>query len=204
MDIHALRNLYGRARIDDRQVNELIGLAHGLIADGTVNQSEAEYLCKWLVANKDATSNPVVGLLYDRVNEYLRDGVLDEGEATELFETLTAFSGGDYETGEAQKAASLPFCYPAPAIAVPGNRFCFTGTFGFGSRRDCESAVEHEGGFAGSLTKDTKYLVIGIYATDSWAHSSYGRKIEKAVAIRNAGGNISIVGEEHWLRGIRG
>lgn len=42
-------------------------------------------------------------------------------------------------------------------------------------------------------------LVIGAYATDSWAHSSFGRKIEKALEIREEGSQISIVSELHWV-----
>lgn len=203
MDITTLRNLYGRARIDDRQVNELIGLAHGIIADGKVNQAEAEYLYKWLAAHKDATENTVVTILFDRIKNYLEDDVLDQDEAEELFETLRDFAGGDYEIGEAQKSTSLPFCQPVPDIAFNGNRFCFTGTFGFGSRRQCEQAALEVGAIAGSLTKTTRFLVIGAYATESWAHSSYGRKIEKAVGMRSSGLPISIISEAHWVEALR-
>ena len=37
-------NLYSRARLDDRAINELLGLAKGIAADGVVNQKEAEFL----------------------------------------------------------------------------------------------------------------------------------------------------------------
>ena len=76
-----LHRLFNRARIDDRQVNELVGLAHGIIADGVTNQAEAEYLFKWIVANEAASENPVVKLLYRRVERMLADAALgaDEG-----------------------------------------------------------------------------------------------------------------------------
>jgi hypothetical protein len=53
------------------------------------------------------------------------------------------------------------------------------------------------------LTSDTGYLVIGVYATDSWAHSTFGRKIEKAVTLRDRGRRIAIVGEQHWVGQLR-
>lgn len=202
MDTNTLRNFYGRAGIDDRQVNELIGVAHGLIADDHVSQIEAEYLYKWLAANKDATGNPVVGLLFERIKEYLKDGVLDAEESAELLDTLKRFSGGDFELGEAQKSSSLPLCTPAPAVVFPQSRFCFTGTFEFGNRSACEEAVERLGAIAGSLTQKTNYLVIGVYCTDSWAHSSFGRKIEKAVKYREKQGSIAIIDEEHWVQAL--
>jgi NAD-dependent DNA ligase len=189
--------------MDDRLVNELIGLAHGIIADGAVNQAEAEYLLKWIVANAEQTSNPVLGLLYGRVKKVLADGTLDPEEATDLLETLTRFSAGDFEIGEVQKSTSLPLRDPAPSVCFKGSTFCFTGTFGFGSRTDCEKAVKDRGGIPGPLTQKTKYLVIGAYATESWAHSSFGRKIEKAVDMRASGIPIFIIGESHWVDHLR-
>jgi hypothetical protein len=62
-----LHRIYGKARLNDRQINELIGLAHGLIADGNVNRDEAPYLQKWLVANREVSDNPVTANLLRRV-----------------------------------------------------------------------------------------------------------------------------------------
>jgi len=35
-------------RIADRGVDEMIGICRGMIADGRVEQSEAEYILRWL------------------------------------------------------------------------------------------------------------------------------------------------------------
>ena len=191
-----LHRLFNRARLDDRQINELIGLAHGIIADGVVNQLEAEYLFKWIVANRPLSDNSVVRLLYDRVAKVLADGQLDSDESADLLDAVTRFSAG-------VKTTSLPLCNPAPTIKFANSTFCFTGTFAFGSRKECENAVMGRGGIAGSLTLKTNYLVIGAYATDSWAHSSYGRKIEKAVEMRSNRIPISIVCEEHWAEHLQ-
>ena len=202
-DSHADReilNLYSRARLDDRTINELLGLAKGIAADGMVNQQEAEFLQKWLLANVAVKDNPIIATLFKRINEILEDNNLDDEEARELLDTLHKFGGGDFGLGEMQKSTSLHFDDPPPNIDFQGRRFCFTGTFAYGSRSDCRRSVESLGGIEGSLTKSTDYLVIGIYATDSWAHSSFGRKIEKAVEYREKGSEIAIVSEEHWRR----
>ena len=198
-----LHKLYNRARLDDRQVNELIGLASGIIADGLVNQLESEFLHKWLVAHVEASGNPVVGLLLNRVDQVLEDGALDSDEAAYLLETLTRFSAGDFELGETLKSSSLPLDEPPPRIVFPRKSFCFTGTFAFGTRKDCEQAVIKKGGAPCSLTKATSYLVIGAYATDAWAHSSFGRKIENAVEMRGKGVPIALVCEEYWVGELR-
>jgi NAD-dependent DNA ligase len=199
-----LHRIFSRARLDDRQINELIGLARGLIADGVINQAEAEYLQKWLIGNLDVTHNPISSNLLQRVNQMLSDNVLDADEARELFKTLKRFSGGDFELGEVLKSTTLPLDDPPPSITCLNKNFCFTGTFAYGSRKDCEAAVAKLGGRAGSLTKSTHYLVIGIYATGSWMHSCYGQKIEKAVGMKAEGIPIALVGEQHWVGAISG
>lgn len=193
-----LYRAYSRARLDDRAVNEFLGIAHGLMADGRIDQIEAEYLRKWLTNNAPLTDNPVISALLARVSGYLSDGVLDEDEALDLFDTLRRFTGGQSHIDGLQKSSELPIDYPPPAITVDRGTFCFTGTFAFGSRRDCVAAIERLGGTHAPLNKATRYLVIGVYATGSWAHSSFGRKIEKALRMRESGAPIAIVGEEHW------
>lgn len=71
---------------------------------------------------------------------------------------------------------------------------------GYGKRRDCERAVAERGGLHGGLSQRTDYLIVGVYATESWKHSSMGNKIVKACAWRDEGVPIAIVSEEHWTR----
>lgn len=197
MDEQTLNRLNGD-RLQSRQVDELIGLARGLIADGALNSAEVEFLEAWLAANLAISHQPLIGTLYDRVREVLADGIADPAECQDLFAALTAFTAGDTELGEASKSTSLPLCDPVPHLVFEGRAYCFTGTFGFGQRKHCEQAVALRGGTSGSLTKTTDVLLIGSYATESWKHSSFGNKILKAVEMRNLGMPISIVSEAHW------
>lgn len=192
---------FNRARIDDRTVNELLGLAHGIIADGRVDRAEAEYLWRWLQTNVKNTGNPMIRNLLDRVSEYLHDGMWTGEEADDLLETLHRFTGGEATAG-AQKSTDLPIDAPLPVLQIPERSFCFTGTFAFGSRRDCTEAVERRGGIGCALNQRTHYLVIGVYATGSWAHSSFGRKIEKALEMKAGGAPLVIVSEEHWAGAV--
>lgn len=194
----ALHRIYGRARLNDRQINELIGLSRGIIADGKIDQTEVEFLRKWLVANRDVSDNPVTANLLRRINTMLSDGIFGSEESKELFETLKRFSGGDFEFGEVLKSTELPLDEPPPPVVFSDKDFCFTGTFAFGTRHECEADVARLGGRCGSLTRKTDFLVIGIYATGSWKHSCYGNKIEKALKMKDAGVPVSIIGEMHW------
>ena len=181
----------------DRQ---LIGIARGIVADGLLNQLEVEFLQKWLVANVSISGQPVVRTLYSRVRDVLGDGVLDATECKELIETLSALSNRDFELGEVLKSTTLPLDHPEPELSFAERQYCFTGTFAFGSRALCESAVIERGGSCGALTKKTNILVVGLYATDSWKHSSFGNKIIRACKWRDDGAPIAIVSEKHWTK----
>ncbi|NNM78352.1 NAD-dependent DNA ligase [Sphingomonas sp. ID1715] len=191
-------NQVGGDRITDRQIDELVGLARGIAADGMINQAEVEFLQKWLAANMAISDQPMVRRLYQRVNLILADGIADPEECRDLLDTLNSFSNRDFELGEVMKATTLPLCDPAPALTFRDRRYCFTGTFNFGQRKECQAAVTGRGGECGSLTRSTDVLVIGMYATESWKHSSFGTKIMKAVDLRESGVPIAIVSEAWW------
>ncbi len=197
MDIYSRFN---RKSIDDRQIDTLIGLSKGLLADGNVDQSEAEFLRTWLIQSRQTTDNPIILNLLGRVDVMLEDGVLDADESTELLSLLHKITGEPSEVGELAKTTSLPIDDPAPPIIFEGRLFLFTGTCVYGSRKKCQSAVEERGGVnATGVVKKLDYLVLGTYVTDSWIHESYGRKIEKAMQYRSDGVPISILTEEHWV-----
>lgn len=191
---------FNRKNIQDRQVDTLIGLSKGLVADGIINQMEAEFLLNWLIQNQEYSDNPVVGNLLMKVEEFLADNVLDQEEQQELLQILNGISGASAGIGELTKTTSLPLDQPFPEIVFRGASFLFTGTCVYGTRKECQREVERLGGVnAKSVTQDLNYLVLGTYVTDSWAHESFGRKIEKAVAYRDKGLPLSIVSEEHWV-----
>jgi hypothetical protein len=53
------------------------------------------------------------------------------------------------------------------------------------------------------VTLRTSFLVIGTFGSEDWAHSSFGRKIEKAMDLRRRGvSSIRIVGEDHWATAL--
>jgi NAD-dependent DNA ligase len=194
-----LFNRFNRKNIDDRQIDTLIGLSKGLIADGAISQGEAEFLLTWLIQNRAASKNPVIGNLLNKVSSILADGALDADEAAELLLTLRGITGEQSEIGELAKPSTLPVNHPPEPIIFPERSFVLTGTFAFGTRKQCQEAVEFLGGInANGVTKSLHYLVIGSYVTDSWAHETFGRKIQKAVEYQSGGVPLIIVTEEHW------
>jgi NAD-dependent DNA ligase len=159
-----------------------------------------EFLQKWLAVNASISDQPVIRTLYRRIDEVLVDGVLDADECAELLETLNSFSNRDFELGEVLKSTTLPLCHPAPELTFDAKAYCFTGTFNYGQRKHCEQAVVDRGGSCSGLSQKTDVLVVGVYATESWKHSSFGNKIVKASEWRDAGIPISLVSEDHWTK----
>lgn len=191
-------NQLNRPRLQARVVDELIGLAKGIAADGILADRELAYLVRWLVANREITHDPLVAALYRQVQAMLSDGVFTAEERAELLGILADFGSAPMEIGEPMLATALPFSEPLPALAFDGRRYCFTGTFNYGTRELCEAAVADRGAVAGSLTKNTDFLVVGHYATESWLHSPYGLKIIKAKGMQDKGHDIAIIPEVHW------
>ena len=187
---------YAPSRINNRQMSTLVGLAKGVIADGVVDQQEAEMLLNWL-ANNRFTKNIMVDKLVDRIEVMLSDGLLDGEEQEELLQLLSDFAGEPGAVGELLKSASLPLDDPQPTVVVPKRAFLFTGTCAYGSRRECQAFIQERGGVnINSVTRALDYLVIGTYVTKSWIHESHGRKIEKAMELRAAHGKPAIISEE--------
>jgi NAD-dependent DNA ligase len=199
----AVNNRLGGPRIMQRQIDEMVGLARGLCADGFINEAEVLFLQKWLAANAAISDQPLMRTLYHRVDEILSDGAVSADECDELMATLCAFSNSDFELGEVLKSAKLPLCIPPPSVKFFRRQFCFTGDFGFGNRKQCQDAVIARGGEIANVTQKTDFLVVGTYATESWKHSNAGVKILEAVKLRESGFPIKLISESHWALAVK-
>jgi len=99
----------------------------------------------------------------------------------------------------ASLSTTLPLCHPAPPVEFSGSAFVVTGTFAHGARVEVTKAILERGGeVKPTVTKKVDYLVIGEIGSQAWKHSSWGRKIEQAVTLRDQGARLRIVSEPHW------
>ncbi len=186
--------------LGDRAIDELIGLSQGIVADGIVNQKEAEFLLEWMVTNVADASDRITNQLYRRIQEMLVDGILDDDEQKELLSLLKLYSGDEMaeEAGTA-RANTLLLDEPPPQVEFPCMAFCLTGKFAYAPRKICQQVIEERGGKTkGTVSALVDYLVIGSIGNPQWIHSKYGRKIEAAATLREQDGNIKIISEDHW------
>lgn len=197
---------FNQKRLEIRATTELIGIAKGLIADGKLDEQEADFLCSFLSNNTEYYDSFPFNILFDRIEVMLSDNVIDEDERKELFEILTELAGEKKVKEKFEDfATTLPLTKPCPKIFICNRTYCFTGTFLYGNRKDCEKAILDRGGFVNPyVTMDLKYLVIGSKPTKDWKQSSFGNKILKAMDYNeNKNCDIAIISEKDWLEAIK-
>ncbi len=193
---YALRAIHDD-RLIDRELDELIGLCKGAILDGTINQAEAEGIMAWLNAHHHCLDTYPANILYDRLRLMLADGLLDSDEEGDLLGLLLRLGAPADANGNTHSA--LPIDEPPPRLIIEGHSFCFTGNFAFGTRAQCQDAINQRGGIAvDNITKKLHYLVIGNIGSEFWKHSTFGNKIAKAVDYREQGAPLIIISEPYW------
>lgn len=188
-------------RLLARSCESLLGICKGLLADGHLADSEILFLDTWLKENSDIATTWPGEVIYERVNTVLEDGIVTEEERHHLTVTLSSLIGGTLQESGATGglSTSLPID-DVEVVDIEGKKFCFTGAFVFGTRAVCEKAVVQLGGEPiKDVRKDLNYLVIGTLASREWAHTSHGRKIEKAKAYQRKGCPILVVSEDIWV-----
>ncbi len=182
--------------------NELHGLIRGILADGVVNEKEATAARQWFRNNPDTLSDLLVKRLFDRLERVFSDGIVTQDELCDLREIFSEYTGSPDEA----KPASLPLDQPVPDIDFPNRSYCFTGTFVSGKRNWCADQTANRGGLVtDSISRDLYALVIGSKVSQGWANQSYGRKIEKAVLLKDEQKKlgiepVKIICEEHWVK----
>lgn len=194
--------VYDQERLKDRAVDEFLGICRGVIYDGRLNDEEIVRLEGWCRFNRAAFGQWPLDVIATRLSRALEDGIVEDGEREELVNLVEAFVGSS-QADNLEAPTTLPLTDPPPIITYPGRVFCFTGTFAFGTRKACESAViERKGRCSSGITGSLGYLVIGSRITPAWIHSNYGRKIEGAIELVRAGSSLTIISEAHWTRSL--
>lgn len=80
------------ARFNSIDIPELIGLCKGVLADGTINLAEAEFILSWLNDRSDVLQTWPADELHSLLGVVLEDDQLtkqEEGELIDLLEEIT-------------------------------------------------------------------------------------------------------------------
>jgi len=178
----------------------LTGIATGLLADRTLNDSEIQYLYDWVTAHDEVAFAWPGDILHQRVKAVLADGIITEAERAYLVETLQQLIGDSPDTvSQAAHVTELAFDEAGPVV-FDGCTFCLTGNFVYAPREACEAEVTKRGGIVKSgVSKKVRYVVVGSLGSPEWKHGSFGTKIEKAIELKRQGAPIVVVKEDRWV-----
>lgn len=187
-------------RLEGRSADELIGICKGVLADGHIDQSEAEFVLRWVERNAIYVDRWPFNALAERLHRALVNGTLTSEGEKDLLTFMSELTGPESAEGAEESACELLCTKPAPVIAFPGMRFVLTGKFVSGPRDHIAEQIEKAGGeLAASVSKKTNYLVIGSYGSRDWLMSNCGLKIIKAQELIAAGASIGVIAERHYL-----
>ena len=191
-------------RLDTRAMQALLGICTGIAVDDHINDKEIVFLKTWLNENSSVAEYWPGSSIAARIDTILADGIITQEEKEDLLSLLRDITGNNFsETGAAAPDAPAPPIDDDPSIYFRNMLFCFTGRFFYGTRPACERVILNMGGMAvDNVSKKLNYLVIGALIEPSWAHTTYGRKIESAMKHKEAGSEISIVSEQQWTQAV--
>lgn len=189
---------YNRLRREDRDVCEVLGLLHGLLADDQVVDKEVVFLAKWLTANGEFATQWPFDRLVLRLGAILQDERIEEVERADLHGVMMEIIGHPSPDYFVNAPTAFPLTKPEPKIAFHQKRFVLTGKFVYGPRKLCQAEIAARGGECDdNVTLQTDYLVIGSLSSRDWISTAWGRKIEKAVQYTQRC-PICIVTEQRW------
>lgn len=189
----------------NRAIEHLMGMITGMVADAELNDREILLLRTWLTEHPEALEVFPGSVVARKVHAVLEDGVITEDERAHLMETLVGLSATEFSlTGSSSpEVASLPI-EDAVTVDLPDSVVCLTGEFLFGTRAACERLVLKTGAMCtDTVSKKVDILVVGTKVSPNWAHTSFGRKIQQAVALQEKGHPIEIISEKRLMAALR-
>ncbi|MFG6468864.1 BRCT domain-containing protein [Roseateles sp. BYS87W] len=188
---------------DLQRLHAVVG---GIAADGVISVEEMRGLSDWLQEHEHLKTCWPYDEIETLTTKVLSDGRIDAAEHQMLLDFFMEFLAVlDERTierplvlDEARQAMSA-LCAVAPEVSFDGKAFCFTGASSKFRRAEFEAVVSELGGQAQqNVTASLDYLVIGAEGNPCWAFACYGRKVEKAVALRRKGVRIVLVHENDF------
>jgi NAD-dependent DNA ligase len=188
----------------NRAIEHLMGLVTGMVADGELNDREITMLSTWLASHPEAIADFPGTVIARAVHDVLEDGVITEAERNHLLTTLTSLASTDFSaTGSVSpEVTNLPI-EDCVTVDFKNSMVCFTGEFLYGTRAACERLVLKVGAMcADNVSKKVDILVIGTRVAPDWAHTSFGRKIQRAVELQEEGHAIEIISERRMMEAI--
>lgn len=132
---------------------------------------------------------------------FLQTVLLQLVKESNYFDNVKIIGGNIPETGAVSGMSTQLARDEVSDINFEGSQFCLTGAFIYGTRTECKSVVQSQGGIIHKdVIRATNYLVVGTLASRDWKNTTHGRKIEKAIKLKESGYPILILHEDQWVQ----
>lgn len=185
----------------------LLGLVHGIMADGELGDREVSALNAWLEHNDYLKGT----YPFDELESLLLDIMRDRHISEEERGRLTAFLSSVIEYRDSLNLTVAQFqdlreeysvdgiCAVCPDVSFRHKIFVLSGEFIEGSKKQVAEVIQRYGGEVKSnVSKYTDYVIVGNLGNQCWKFSCYGRKIDEAMQLRKNGGKVQIVNENDF------
>lgn len=188
----------------NRAIEHLTGIVTGIVSDGHLHDNEVLFLRTWLTEQQEAATVFPGSVIARKVSDVLADGVITPQERDYLLETLHALASNNFSlTGSASPEVTQLPINDAVTINLPDSIVCLTGEFLYGTRAACERLILTTGAMCtDSVSKKVDILAVGHKVSPNWAHTSYGRKIQRAIELQEDGHPIEIISEQRLIEAI--
>lgn len=186
-------------------LQELQAIVAAVAVDGVISEVEVEGIQDWISNHEQLKTCWPYDEIESRLIHALKDRWIDPQEHKELLEFFSSFSptGIQLQNTDSTPKSISGICAVAPEIIFEDHLFCFTGESSKASRDELKVIVLDRGGqVRNSVSPRLNYLVVGSNGNPCWAYACYGRKIEKAVQLRQQGASIVIVHEVDFFDAI--
>lgn len=185
-------------------LNEFLGLISGIVSDDQINEDEFAYLIEWLNKHADLIDDATVKSVVAKMVEFSKLEQITPSDEEALVSFLKQTAGIRFlETGAVDVH---PMDHIADSIESMNHEraaICFTGVFNTGTRKEVEAiAIKLGATPRKDPSKSIHYVVIGSQVSPDWKHTSFGRKIQKAIELRESGHPLIILTEQEWVRFI--
>lgn len=194
-------DFYDKTTADLQRLHAILG---SIIADTEISEMELRGLSQWLDDHDHLRSC----WPYDEIGSLVTNVLSDKKIDAQEHQLLNRFFSEFVALLDGRTIVSAPLsdgdsivglCAVCPDISFAGNKFCFTGASSRYTRSELVETVSRLGGeVVPSPSGKVNYLVIGADGNPCWAYACYGRKVEKAVALRKAGVRILIIHEHDF------
>ncbi len=189
---------YNKTTSDMQKLHALLA---GVRSDGEINIEELEGISSWLCHHRDLRHCWPYDEIESIVTDVISDKVIDADEHKMLMSFLGEFAStlcSSFTTTN-DKSDIVGICAVCPEITFRESTFCLTGKSHKYDRVKFQNVISHLGGLTTeSMSKHVNYLVVGSAGNPYWAYACYGRKVEKAVALKKHGYAIVIVHENDF------